>query len=377
MLTVLLLVLIGTASWAYARNRRGRPPAPPANPSESREPAPERLESPDAGSLEIQGILMESNGAPIVDFDRLDELAASLPPDRAGSIRDQGRRAWLLHLRDFLGPEARLTETDGVRVLSSWPHGVACAAARFMSVTRKRIGTLLDCLAKFPDDQPITLITFDTEDAYYHYVANYYPEEGEFAFSSGMFIDAGCPHFVALREDLAQLEPVIAHEMTHHALAHLQLPLWLDEGITVNSEQRLAIQYRHPGAALELLGKHHEFWNEQTIQEFWSGRSFHRPDEGNALSYDLARAIVGLVGRDWPSFREFASRAQRADGGAAAARAALSLDLGELAAAAINMPRSTRSPPVRWSPAPHAWHGVAVKAAIRQPLWPFSGPSAR
>ena len=85
------------------------------------------------------------------------------------------------------------------------------------------------------------------------------------------------------------------------------------------------------------------------MQEFWTGESFHRTDDGNALSYNLARNIVGLLGREWRSFTSFATNAQRADGGAAA-RSALDLDLGELAAAALNVPVQPG-----WSPDPATW----------------------
>jgi hypothetical protein len=39
----------------------------------------------------------------------------------------------------------------------------------------------------------------DSEEDYYRYVSIYYPSEGEFALSGGMFIHAGCPHFVVVR----------------------------------------------------------------------------------------------------------------------------------------------------------------------------------
>jgi hypothetical protein len=117
------------------------------------------------------------------------------------------------------------------------------------------------------------------------------------------------------------------------------------------------MNYRHPRSAVELMEKHHRFWTPTTIQQFWSGQSFHRADEGNELSYDLARAIVDLVGRDWASFARFANAAQREDGGAAAARAELKLDLGDLAAAAINV-----RPDPEWSPRPQSWEGVSSKA---------------
>jgi hypothetical protein len=334
------------------------PAAPdPATPAKTRHvPPPTTVVLPGQEPFSIQDHLFEGTGPPILDFQALDDWAGqAATPELAGAARQAGHHAWLLHFREWLGDGAHLTDAHGCWVLSDYAQGVASAAARFMAASRGRILELLDGVAKFPDERG-TLITLDDE-VYYHYVANYYPEEGEFAFSSGMFINAGCQHFVALRCDLSQLEPVIAHEMTHFGLAHLSLPLWLDEGLAVNTEHQISSSYRHPATAVEMIPEHHAFWTEQTIQEFWSGSSFHRADEGQKLSYDLARAIVELIGRDWAKFTRFATSARRDDGGAAAAVAELQLELGDLAAAAINA-----RPKGSWAPKPDSWEGVAVKA---------------
>lgn len=63
------------------------------------------------------------------------------------------------------------------------------------------------------------LLVFDDEESYYRYVSYFYPESGEFAFSSGMFINAGCSHYVTMKGDLRLIEPIIAHEMTHAFLS--------------------------------------------------------------------------------------------------------------------------------------------------------------
>ena len=87
-----------------------------------------------------------------------------------------------------------------------------------------------------------------------------------------------------MNDNLAVIEPVIAHEMTHAALAHLKLPKWLDEGIAVNTEHRISTVTVHREHAMELIAKHRDFWNPEKMQEFWTGESFLRTDDGNALS---------------------------------------------------------------------------------------------
>ncbi len=341
-----------------SKTKGGSPVAPAAI-----EPPPTTLHMPGGAPFDVAAHLFDGAGIPILDFDALEKWASTAPtPEETRNAIDLGRRAWLLYFRESLGASFTLTEIPGVWVLSPYPSRVAQAAARYIGNTAARIARLLPGLARFPAGERSILVVLDSQEDYYRYVANYYPDEGEFAFSGGMFINAGCPHFVAVVAELAQLEPVITHEMTHYSLAHLDLPLWLDEGIAVNSEDQLSSTHRHPQAALELVAKHQVFWTASTIQEFWAGKSFHRTDEGNELSYDLARRIVDLIGREWDNFVRFASAAQRADGGAGAAHTELGMDLGELAAAALNM----RADP-RWSPEPGGWEGVSRKATRPRP----------
>ena len=166
-----------------------------------------------------------------------------------------------------------------------------------------------------------------------------------------MHISTGCSHYLALKGDLPHLETVIAHEMTHGCLCHLPLPLWLNEGLAVNTEQRLAgVPRPEYGAAERLHDRLRRFWSVVSIQEFWSGVSFQRPGESNTVSYDLARILVDQLSRDWEPFREFVVHADRADAGAAAAHQHLGLDLGDAVTALLE-----RDTPKSWSPDPSKW----------------------
>jgi hypothetical protein len=89
------------------------------------------------------------------------------------------------------------------------------------------------------------------------------------------------------------------------------------------------------------------FWNEATIQEFWSGKSWLRPDEGNMLSYDLAKIFVGLAAADFDAFRSFANAADVADSADAAALKHLGYPINNLAEAVLG-----EGP---WKPKPELW----------------------
>jgi hypothetical protein len=293
------------------------------------------------------------NGLPLLDWQALHAWAGSMNDLHRQRIAiEQGRRAWLLHLRDALGSHFHLYESDNAYVLSSLEDTVTVATAAYVASTRKRIQRVLAGIAHFEEHHKSILLVVDDEETYYDYVSSYYPEGGEFAFSGGMFIDAGCAHFLAKRADLVAIEPVIAHEMTHSALAHLKLPRWLDEGLAVNTERRLTGALPSLVTPQELRRMHLRFWGETEIQEFRSGQSFFRTDDGNLLSYELARILVEQMERNWgwELFARFASNAKRDDGGAEAARDVFNADLGAYACALLE-----REPDPSWAPNPAAW----------------------
>ena len=310
--------------------------------------APEQVGATGVEPYAFKARLLQPHGFPLPDWDAVDNWLATIHDGTARrDARLDTRRAWLLHLRDALGPHVSLHETSDAYVLSSLAEPVALATAKYVSTTRQRVERVLHGLAQFPPGEKSILLVLDDEETYYRYVAIYYPEDGEFAFSGGMFIKQGCPHFVLRSADLPSIEPTIAHELTHSALAHLQLPLWLDEGIAVNTERRLSNVGASLYTPLEMRDKHLQFWGPVEIQEFWSGASFFRTDDGNLLSYDLARLLVEQLGKSWESFQRFVAQARREDAGAAAAAEHLGVDLGAYVCALFE-----KTDPPAWKPLP-------------------------
>ncbi|MDQ0039623.1 hypothetical protein [Variovorax boronicumulans] len=345
-------------AWTYLP-RSPRDPANIAPPSGFvTEAAPAEITLGGAPAFSLLANTGTYDGLPLLDWQALGEWASSQPdPERRREATALGKRAWLLHLKDALGPDFHLYESEQAWVLSSLEHVVAVATAAYVTSTRKRIQKVLAGVAVFEEDDRSILLVMDDDETYYSYVSSYYPEQGEFAFSGGMFINAGCPHFLAKRADLSGIEPVIAHEMTHSALSHLGLPRWLDEGLAVNTERQLAGAGPATHTPQELRRKHLAFWGEAEIQEFWSGESFFRTDDGNLLSYELARILVELLAKDWAPFAQFVSTARSEDGGAEAAGEVFEADLGALACALLE-----READPRWSPAPETWFAPRATA---------------
>ena len=291
------------------------------------------------------------HGYPIVDWEKARSWVDGLEPEsRRAEAWTACERAWLLHFRDALGSAFRLDESDTAALVSSLEPNVARATLEFIARTVRRIGAVLEGIVQLAPWGKDILIAFDDEESYYRYVSYYYPERGEFAFSGGMHIGAGCSHFVTVKRDLRLLEATIVHEMTHACLEHLPLPVWLNEGLAVNTERRLAETAREPlGAPEKLHDKLRRFWSVVRIQQFWSGSSFHDP-ESQALSYELARILAEQLAMDWQPFAQFVLHADRADAGAAAARECLGLDLGVLVTSLLE-----RETPKSWSPDPAKW----------------------
>jgi hypothetical protein len=291
-------------------------------------------------------------GLPILDWQAVERWSSSSSdPNVRRTLKGDCQRAWLLHLRDALGGTFELHESQECLVVAPYTRRSATVMLDFVSRTRARIAATLDGLTQPQMLEKQILVVFADADTYYRYVSHAYPTDGEFSFSSGMFLHAGCPHFVTVhQDDMHTIERIIAHELTHASVAHLPIPLWLNEGLAVNTEDRLMGRVPKLFTPTEMRRKHLAFWGAAEIQEFWSGRSFHRPDDGNLLSYDLAQVLIEILAADWPRFRAFALAAHYEDAGAAAAHEHLEIDLGESVASLFEKDLTQG-----WHPDPRKW----------------------
>ncbi len=296
---------------------------------------------------------------PLPDWNALQAPAAALDAE-LHCFWSGAARAWLEALASALGSNYVIAESAQFMLLSTLQLRERRVALEYAERTRKRVLQVLPGIARDAGYGKTVILVFDSAQRYYEYIARIYPdstEHGEFAFSSGMFIDDGYGHFVFVADELQRLEPIVAHELTHCLVRHLPLPAWVNEGIAVNTEHRLC----PPQASLftldELRDKHTAFWNEQTIQEFWSGKSWLRPDDGNLLSYDLAKTFITLAAQDWSAFIAFVNAANSADGAETAAREHLGYPLAHLAEAVLGTGR--------WAPDPACWRDGVERGQFR------------
>lgn len=266
---------------------------------------------------------------------------------------------WLHALARALGPEYRVQASERFLLLTALDPDEARGFLSFCESARRWIVRNLGPLAHPIGGGKHVCLMFIDQDEYYDYVAHYYPDGGEYAMSSGMFIHAGYGHFALCESDADATHPTIAHELTHALLAHLPIPTWLNEGMAVNTEHSLFPRLADPRASLyspqEIAHKHAVFWNDERIQEFWSGAAFHRTDDGNLLSYDLAKKMIALAARDHAAFVPFVLEAQAGDAGAEAA-GHLGYPLERLMAAVLGEGE--------WAPRPRTWASRADGAQV-------------
>lgn len=338
-------------------------PGPSAAASHTQPAPPDHVAAPGAPDFDVARHLVNANGLPVLDWLAAGAWVAALPDAPAQQEAwNACEMAWLAHLTTALGADYRLIQQGQVVLLSNLDGHVAQATIAFVGRTLQRIQRVLEGIAQPTQGQEI-LVVFDEDETYYRYLAHYYPDAGEFAGSGGVFINAGCGHFATVKAGLHAIEPVIAHELTHSCLSHLPIPAWLNEGLAVNTEQRLCPPppntFGTRPSPQQMHARHLQFWGDAEIQQFWSGKSFLRADEGNELSYDLARILVSQLASDWARFRPFVLAANGADGGDSAAREHLGVPLGELAAALLEQPVDAR-----WAPDPTRWQDTPERGAF-------------
>lgn len=294
-------------------------------------------------------VFREGATLPIVAWDALD---AQVPQSDDPKVLDAFWTAvactWLQKLKQALGDGYNIVESERFLLISSLAPRPAQVMLDYAEKTRRRILMLLEGIAHDTESGKVCILVFRDVDTYYQYVSNYYPSDGEFAQSGGMFLQFGYGHFVFTEADMLQMEPTIAHELTHCLMQHLPIPAWLNEGIAVNTEHRLSPPIGRPlETPAELQQMHLAFWNESTIQEFWSGKSWNRAGDSNKLSYDMAANLVRLAAADRNAFRAFANSANLADSGTSAAANTLGYPIEHLAEAVLG-----EGP---WAPQPERW----------------------
>jgi hypothetical protein len=330
----------------------GAPPAPRTEP-----PLPWSIALEGTSALDLRPLLDAERGFVRMDWAGVRAWVEACAEPQRGPAWALAERAWLAHLREDLGPDYRVDCQGQAVLLSALPPALVRVTLDYMVRSQQRIGRVLEGLASFSEVEQDILIVFEDDESYYRYAGAHHEEGSEMPRSSGMYLARDCGHFIVVRADLRQVEPVIVHEMTHASVGHLQLPTWVDEGLAVNTEERLSPP-PGPGplSPAQMNALHRAHWQPQNVQDFWSGRAWQLAGDANMLAYDLARILVAQFSQPWERFCAFAQAADFGDGGAAAAREHLGIDLGVAVCAVLE-----QAPSPAWAPAPSTWAERALR----------------
>jgi hypothetical protein len=239
---------------------------------------------------------------------------------------------WLEQLQRALPANYGIAQSEEFLLLSAADSATNGRLLRWCESFREKILDTLEGVARDEGYGKHVVLAFHDWETYYDYVADFYPDTGEFALSGGIFLDCGYGHFAVSTRSDHQLDRTIAHELTHAMLRHLPLPLWLNEGVTQVVED-LLIGSSHFRMDPELALRHRSYWNEESIHSFWSGDSFYFPDDGQELSYSLAQVLFRNLASDYPRrILDFLGAARFSDAGDEALLAACGVSLADRAA---------------------------------------------
>ncbi|MDR3401654.1 MAG: hypothetical protein P4L99_04065 [Chthoniobacter sp.] len=258
-------------------------------------------------------------------------------------------RHWLTRLRDRLGGTYAVGESEHFHLLSAQDEKARGQMLHFLGSARARSLQILGDVAWTDGAGKHVVLRFTDLDDYYAYISHYYPD-GQHAGSGGLFLRADYCHIAYYeKQDMNTERATLAHELAHNLVAHLPLPSWLNEALAEAFEADVSSR-RFAVVDRELHAEHESYWNAETIQEFWAGRSFHTV-EGQRVSYSLAQVLLDIINREVRPppevFRRFVKQSTWQDAGEAAALEQFEVSLGEIASVFLSEGD--------WTPKPASW----------------------
>ena len=281
-----------------------------------------------------------------------DWIDAHVSPIDAEAACSEAALMWVTKLREDLGGNYFILQSKRTIFLSAQPleraRSLLNYANRIADTLERQLGRVAWGGARCRD----VILMFSDEDDYYQYVVFHCPD-GEQPTSGGVCIHSGYTHIaIPWKNHVESAANTIVHELSHDCVAHLPIPLWLNEGLAVTFQKSIAplehsittsdhtklssafMDWRPPLMWDELAERHFAFWTEENIQTFWAGTSFFIPGESNELSYSLAEVFVKLLTERCTvdAFQTLLLSAQSGDAGQTAMLDILDTDLGDLAA---------------------------------------------
>lgn len=241
-------------------------------------------------------------------------------------------RRWLGQVATSLGPDYQIHSSENFFVLTMAPPARMRGILLFLEECHDRILESLPFVDRGELLGKFVVIIFAQQEDFYEYLDAYQQtDEGDYGAVGGVYLNHGYGHFAMPSERLDLYRAVMSHELCHAFLASFQLPTWLDEAITQEIEHKIAGGNPYL-LDRQIVREHRDYWNGERIDAFWAGESFWFPDEGQRLSYHLARYLFNsLVPYSNPeTMTRFIRSVSREDAGFSAALDVLGVDLEEV-----------------------------------------------
>jgi hypothetical protein len=273
-------------------------------------------------------------------------------------------------------------ETPTFLIITEAPERIAREAGNSYEAALKHILSSLSGVASDAGFGKHVVLMFARLDEYYRYITYFYPE-GEHPMSGGVCLGGdGYIHFAFPTLDYSSYRTVLVHELTHGCLAHLPIPAWLNEALSMRMEEVIC------GSSIfhldgDIYDRHVAYWNVDSIQDFWTGESWQIPGDSFELSYSLAQVLWRKIEVDLGAARDqvlrFIAAAHASDSGEAACQSAFSTSLGDLVTDFLGegewKPNPDKWPNHSGQPTPGGRFGFNPEPAARHSSVPRSAES--
>lgn len=278
------------------------------------------------------------------NFKTLCELAIDFGPERnTDEIEAEWNAAlvkWQREISAATGVSFTATHSANFLVYSDEDFAINRSSWLLKSAERilDSVLVLLPRIAKKDALFKYIILVFKDIDLYISYVRVVWPDTKPTMIpSSGILVPCDVHHFVFPEQDLGVTEGILAHDLTRASLQHLQLPVWLEEGLAANVEMEVT-GYPRLLFDNENINAHRNFWNVDRIQHFWSGSSFYEGDELSAFSRSLSHLLVFVLIKNYPAHGVecFIGDANFKDGGEQSAQIHLDSSLGDILTRLLN-----------------------------------------
>lgn len=261
---------------------------------------------------QVEPFIALQDDLPRIDWGAVDTWIerTETDPRRRQAVRRGAAAVWLDGVRDALEADHRRWRHARVEGLGPVADQMAVLISRRADVALVSIERALKPVRGDEPVPPLAIVGLDGSESYYTFVSYYYPDEGEWGTSGGVYLNEGegCFPVIAFPTKVKHgIDQTIAHELTHHALHGLGLPLWVEEGFTQMMEERVT---GLPNFKLdrEMMGRQREKWVEGDLERFVAGECFSSAhDDEQELAYHLSQLVVrGWLTREPARFFAFA-----------------------------------------------------------------------